>query len=140
MESTNKTIVSNFISEIWNNNQLEKIDTYLHPNFKDHSLPTFLAPDKEGTKSWILATSSSFEHQTGIEEIVAEDDKVMVKIKMRLKHTGVWRGIEPTQLKISTPGYRYFKLSEGKIIEHWALVDGTVIENKLQQKNHGCKI
>lgn len=35
---------------------------------------------------------------------------------MNLKHIGVWRGIELTDLDITTNGYRYYKLKNKKII------------------------
>ena len=140
MNATNKLIVTKFIEEVWNQNQLEKIDDYIATNFIDHSLPPNLPANKEGMKQWIIATGKSFEHQTMIDAIVCEDHKVMVKINMLLKHIGVWRNIEPTHLEIAAVGYRYYKISGGRIIEHWSLLDGNSIENQLTACQHGCKI
>jgi predicted ester cyclase len=64
----------------------------------------------------------------------------MLKLRMQLKHIGLWRDIEPTNLEISTIGYRYYKLEAGKITEHWSLLDGNAIENQLKSCQHGCKI
>ena len=140
MNTKLKQTVASFIEEVWNQNQCSRIDNYLHPLFTDHSLPPALPANKEGLQQWIAATGKSFDHKTIIEEMVSEDDKVIIKIKMQLKHTGTWRGIEPTGLDVSTKGYRYFKFKDGKIIEPWALVDGTAIENGLKDAQHGCKI
>lgn len=136
----NKTIVTNFVEKIWNQNQLEEIDNYVSADFIDNSLPPALPADKEGMKLWIIGTGKSFEHKTIIDDIVCEEDKVMLKMRMQLKHIGVWRGIEPTHFEISTVGYRYYKLKDGKIAEHWALLDGNAIENQLQEAKHVCKI
>ncbi|MFZ4796978.1 MAG: ester cyclase [Bacteroidia bacterium] len=140
MNNINKSIVINFIEEIWNQNQFEKIDNYISANFIDHSLPPTLPADKDGMKLWIIGTSKSFEHKTIVDDIVCEADKVMLKMTMQLKHIGVWRDIEPTYFEILTVGYRYYKLSNGKIMEHWALIDGNAIENQLKESIHGCKI
>ena len=140
MNSKNKLIVTNFIEEIWNQNKFEKIDNYISANFIDHSLPTTLPPDKDGMKLWIIGTSKSFEHKTIIDDIVCEEDRVMLKMRMKLKQIGVWRDIEPTHFEISTVGYRYYKLADGKIVEHWSLLDGNSIENQLKEASHGCKI
>ncbi len=140
MNSTNKLIVTNFIEEIWNKNQFEKIDNYISADFIDHSLPPTFPANKEGMKLWIIGTGKSFEHITIIDDMVCEDNKVMLKMRMLLKHIGVWRGIEPTHLEISTVGYRYYKIADGKIIEHWSLLDGNSIENQLKECQHGCKI
>ena len=140
MNSNNKPIVTNFIEEIWNQNQFNKIDKYISAKFIDHSLPPTLPADKNGMKLWIIGTGKSFAHKTIIDEIVCEDDNVMLKIRMQLKHIGVWRGIEPTHFEISTVGYRFYKLKDGKIVEHWCLLDGNSIENQLKETQHGCKI
>ncbi len=140
MNSINKSVVTNFIEEIWNRNQFEVIDNYISTDFIDHSLPLTLPANKEGMKLWIIETGKSFEHKTIIDDIVCEDNKVILKIRMQLKHIGVWREIEPTHLEISTVGYRYYKIAEGKIIEHWSLIDGNSIENQLKECVHGCKI
>lgn len=128
------------MEDIWNRNCFDKIDHYISEDFKDHSLPPSLPADKEGMRLWIIGTGRSFEHKTIIEAMVAEEDQVMLKIRMMLKHIGTWRDIEPTHLEISAVGYRYFKLSGGKIMEHWSLLDGNSIENQLKEASHGCKI
>jgi predicted SnoaL-like aldol condensation-catalyzing enzyme len=140
MNPDNKRIITNFIEEIWNQNRFNKIDDYFHPDFTDHSLPPNLSPDKEGLKKWIMATGVSFEHKTIIDEMVCEADKVMIKIKMRLKHIGVWRNIKPTEKEVYTTGYRFYKLADNKILAHWALIDGNAIENQLKETNVGCKV
>jgi predicted SnoaL-like aldol condensation-catalyzing enzyme len=137
---TNKDTIQQFITEIWNENKFEKLESYMHPNFIDHSLPPALPANTEGMKLWIIGTGKSFEHKTLIDDVVAEDDKVMIKIKMQMKHIGVWRNIEPTNFDITTIGYRYYKLKDNKIVEHWALIDGNSIENQLKEAAAGCKI
>jgi predicted SnoaL-like aldol condensation-catalyzing enzyme len=140
MNPDNKNIVTNFIEEIWNKNRLNEIDEYLNPEFTDHSLPPNFSPDNEGLKNWIMATGKSFEHKTIIDEMVCEDEKVIIKIKMRLKHIGLWRDIEPTGKEVYTTGYRFYKLADNKILAHWALIDGNAIENQLKETNKGCKV
>ena len=140
MHTDNKKIITGFIEEIWNQNNFDKMDAYIHPAFSDHALPPSLPPNVDGIKLWIESTGKSFEHKTIIDEMVSEDDKVIIKIKMLLKHIGLWRDIEPTMAEIYAVGYRYFKLADDKIIEHWALIDGNAIENQLKDTTHGCKI
>ena len=102
MSTENKLTVTNFMNEIWNRNQFERIDEYVSPDFVDHSLSPNLPPGKDGTKLWILNTGKSFEHKTIIDEIVCEGNKVMIKIRMQLKHIGSWRNIEPTMFRTAT--------------------------------------
>ena len=136
----NSKIVAGFIEQIWNNRNFEKLSEFMHSDFQDHSLPPTLSPDAEGMKKWILGTGISFEHKTIIEEQVTEGDKSILKIRMEMKHIGLWRGIEATETELKTVGYRYYRLKDGKIIEHWALIDGQAIENQVKNASIGCKI
>ncbi len=140
MKTTNKSIVINFIEDIWNLNQFEKMSEYISDDFMDYSLPATLPANKKGMEQWIIGTGKSFNHKTLIETLVSENDNVIIKIKLELKHIGVWRNIEPTYLDVSTVGYRHYKLENNKIKEHWALIDGNAIENQLKRSNDlkGC--
>jgi predicted SnoaL-like aldol condensation-catalyzing enzyme len=140
MITQNKQIIINYINEIWNKNLFEKMDHYIHSDFVDHSLPLNLPTNKEGLKLWILGTGKSFEHETTIDEMVAENDKVIIKIRMKMKHIGIWRDIEPTNAAISIIGYRNFTLKDTKIVAHWALIDGNSIENQIMNAENSCKI
>ena len=128
MRQANKPIVINFIEEIWNQKQFGKIDKYVSAHFIDHSLPPTFSANKDGMKLWIIGTGKAFEHKTIIDNIVSEGGQVMIKMKMQLKHIGVWREMPPTQLQIEATGCRLFHISRGKIMDHWALIDGSAIE------------
>jgi predicted SnoaL-like aldol condensation-catalyzing enzyme len=136
----NSKIVTRFIEQMWNNKNFSELDHFIHSEFKDHSLPSTFPSGKEGLKKWIIATGISFKHNTIIEDQITEENKSVLKIKMNLKHIGTWRGIEATDMELSTTGFRYFKIKEGKIIEHWALIDGESIENQLKSISHSCEI
>jgi len=140
MSTQNKSIVLDFIEEIWNNNRFDKLDSFIHPSFKDYSLSEPLLGSHAGLEMWVRETGKSFEHRTIIEESACEGNTVILRIKMLLKHIGKWRDIEPTGAEITTVGYRCFKLSDGLITEHHALIDGNAIEQQLIHTNHGCKI
>ncbi len=136
----NSKLVAEFIEQIWNNRNFEKLTQFLHPEFRDYSLPPTMSKDVEGMKKWIIETGVSFQHKTTIEEQVTEGDKSIIKIRMDLKHIGLWRNIESTGIEIKTTGFRFYRIADGKIFEHWALIDGQTIENQLKGASHGCRI
>ncbi len=138
--AANKEIVAAFIEQVWNTGNTSAADQFLSDNYVDHSLPSALPANAEGIIRWIAATGKSFQHRTVIEDIVAEGDKVMARVTMHLKHIGTWREIEPTDIELTTEGYRQFQIKEGKILAHWALIDGNTIENLLKNASGGCKV
>ncbi|WP_143310562.1 ester cyclase [Chitinophaga vietnamensis] len=138
--TANKALVRQFMQQVWNESDTSRLETFLHPAFRDHSLPAPLPPDADGLRQWVAINKSSFRSNTEIVDAVAEADKVILKIKMILEHTGIWRGIPATGKTVSTVGYRSFRLEDGRIAEHWALIDGNALEQALRGESHGCKI
>jgi len=140
MRTAINLISQNFIEDIWNQRQFQNLEKYLHPEFTDHSLPPTLPPDKVGLRLWIIGTGKSFEHKTIIEDMVNDGEKIIFKIKMKLKHIGSWRGIEASGKEIETTGYRYFLFQGNKILKHWALIDGESIEKQLSIEKETCAV
>ncbi|MRS63269.1 ester cyclase [Larkinella terrae] len=138
--TTSGAVVADFVENIWNKNRLETLDQYLTSDFIDHSLPAVFPANQEGLKHWVTATSQAFEHQTVIEEQVTEGDTCIIKFRMQVRQIGIWRDIEPVGAEATVVGYRCFRLTDGKISQHWALLDGNSLENQLRNSAHGCKI
>ena len=134
-----KDFIEAYMAIIWNQGDTTRLPGFLHPAFTDHSLPASLPANAEGLKQWIAMTHQSFIPDTVIEEQVAEPGKSIIKISMHMKHIGLWRSIAPTGLTVTTKGYRCFRLQDERIIEHWALIDGTTLEQALSGKEHSCR-
>ncbi|MGV9013842.1 MAG: ester cyclase [Flavobacteriales bacterium] len=133
MHKDNKTVVTRFIEEIWNQDQMQKVDQFISDGFVDHSLAPDLPADKIGMQRWIMGMGKAFHHRSEILDMVGENDRVMIRFRMHLKHIGLWRGIQPTYAEVATVGYRSYRLKAGKITEHWALLDGNSIEIQLRR-------
>jgi predicted SnoaL-like aldol condensation-catalyzing enzyme len=135
-----RNLVAAFIEEIWNQQHFQQAGHYLHADFKDHSLPPHFPAGPAGTIRWIQALGESFVHKTEVEDVVAQSDKVVLKIKLHLKHVGQWRDIDPTGAEVITAGYRLFRVERNKIIEQWALIDGESIEKSLKELPRSCML
>lgn len=133
-------LVQEYMELIWNQHRFDQLPRLLHPDFHDHSLPPAFPATAAGVQAWVASTSAAFRHHTITDEQVTEGEKSMLKIRMRLTHIGEWRGIPATGRTVEAVGYRYFRLEDGKIREHWTLLDGNAIENQLTATEHGCKI
>jgi len=58
-----------------------------------------------------------------IEDIVAEGEKVLVRLRVRGTHSGELMGIPPTGRKIDIPVLDLFHIRDEKLVEHWAQLD-----------------
>ena len=126
-------IVKRYIQEIWNERNFEKLNEYLHPDFVDNSLSLHYPANREGLVGWIKATGTAFEHNTTITHEVSDEESSIVRIRMDLKHIGTWRNFTATGKVLFTVGYRHFRFKDGKIVEHWALIDPNRIEKALKE-------
>ncbi len=120
--NTNKDVIMRFITEVWNGNNLNRIDDLIDPAYYDY---TYEPRNREGLERALALMSTAFPgHETVIEEIVGEGDAVAVCLTLRGTHTGIpFRGIAASGKRFEIGGYRFFKVRDGKIISHRGLID-----------------
>jgi predicted ester cyclase len=86
-----------------------------------------LAPaplDLTGLKGFYAALWAGFPDLTiDIEELVAEGDKVVWRIKAAGTHTGPFQGLPATGKSVTFGAHYSFRFENGKIIERWSTLD-----------------
>jgi predicted SnoaL-like aldol condensation-catalyzing enzyme len=121
MQDLNSICVTGFIEKIWNEKKFDLIFDFVHHRFKDHSLPIVGYQNSSALVHYIRAIGKTLHHTTFIENLVCESNMVTVQIKIEL-HT-VNSDLDDTQCyKGFVEGYRFFKLSDQKIVEHWEFI------------------
>ena len=53
------------------------------------------------------------------EDIIAEEDRVVIRWSVTATHTGEWGGIAPTGKQVTWAGMDAFRIADGKIAEGW---------------------
>ena len=74
-------------------------------------------------------------HDT-IEDIIAEGDKVWVRVKVTGTHTGEFRGLAPTGKKITVTYVGIHRIADGKVVERWSVYDMLDFYKQLGVVNH----
>jgi steroid delta-isomerase-like uncharacterized protein len=54
-----------------------------------------------------------------IENLIAKEDRVMVRYTINGTHKGSFMGMPPTNERITITGIDVFRLDNGKVVEHW---------------------
>ncbi len=67
-----------------------------------------------------------------IEDMVAEGDRVAVRLRFEGTHQGPFRGIEATGRPISFGAIRIYRLVGGKVVETWANQDSPGLIQQLR--------
>jgi steroid delta-isomerase-like uncharacterized protein len=119
----NKAIVVQLYKEVFNKGDLVLADKLVAPNAVNHdpAAPPNIPDGAVGVKAVVTMLRSAFpdDHHT-IEDLIAEGDKVVVRLTHTGTHQGNFLGLPPTGKHISQTSIHIFRFAEGKLVEGWA--------------------
>jgi len=123
----NKAIVRRFV-EAYNRRNLDLFDDLLAPDYVDHTSKVGV----EGLKQLMNMAFKAFPdlHET-IEDIIAEGDKVWVRITFTGTNTGEWLGFAPTGKKVTSKNVDTYRIVNGKLAEYWNVTDASDFNRQL---------
>lgn len=126
----NAEIVRDFIIKVWNAGDTTAVDRYLAPDYVEHAYdPKSVA----GLKAMVALLATAFPDQrSDLEDCVAQGDRVMVRIRLTGTHNGTFRTKDATGNKIDVRAVRWFRMVDGKIAEHWALLDTMALFRQIE--------
>ena len=134
--STNKRIVRNFISTVWEDQDLAALPPFWTEECVNHAMP---GPDNQGLAALrayheqFFADFSAFSHvRIEIVQQVAEGDRVVTHMTTRGEHSGPFYGLPPTGKSVALATIRIDRLHDGKIAEHWSVADVAGLTQQLQ--------
>ena len=116
----NKAIIRRFYEAV-NKHNPDLIDELVAQNYVDHPRQF---QGLENYKQHLRRYYKSFpdSHET-IEDIIAEGDKVCIRLKGKATHKGEYRGLAPTGKKVTWEANTIFRIVDDKIAEMWAFSD-----------------
>src|SRR5688572_11651195 len=101
----NKNLMRRLYKEIWNGG--------------NPALAAEIFAQPEGVERFVSQFLLSFPGlQHTVEEMLAEDDRVVVRFSAHGTHTGAWLHFAPTGKSIHYTGVTWARIAGGKIIEH----------------------
>jgi len=124
-ESENKRTVRRLYKEVGNDGRLEVIDEIARPDHIEHNPFPGQSQGRNGLKQRISMVRAAFDPEFTIEHLIAEGDKVVVMWTNRGTHLGEWFGFQPTGKSVTTHGVDIHLLRDGRLAEHWDVVDIT---------------
>jgi len=117
---TNKAVVRKLF-EVFDKHNPALIDELVAQDYVDHARQfRGLENYKQHLTIYFKAFPDS--HET-IEDIVAEGDKVCIRIKGTGTNKGEYLGLAPTGKKVTWEANTIYRISDGKIAEMWAFSD-----------------
>jgi predicted ester cyclase len=127
----NKKIVRRY-QEIYNSNDLEALGEVVSQDLLTPKIMPGIPTGIEGAKAAHRIMLAGFpDYQTIIDDLIAEDDKVVARITMSGTNTGSFMRMPPTGKHVSFTGIYVARMANGKIVEHWGEEDGVGLLQQL---------
>jgi steroid delta-isomerase-like uncharacterized protein len=119
----NKALVRRYLEEVFNKENLAVIDEIDSPDYVAH-LSGYPPLNREGLKETLTIFRAAFpDLRVTIEDLVAEGDKVVHRSTFNGTHRGNFQGIPATGKAFAITGMNISRISSGKIVEDWNLID-----------------
>jgi predicted ester cyclase len=104
---------------------------------------------KEHVSSWLMSFPDL---HFPVEQMIAEEDRVVSLLMMEGTHQGTWMGISPTGKRLQIRMITIHRIANSKIAEDWVLVEslgffqqlgvvpdiGELLRNFARQADSGC--
>jgi predicted ester cyclase len=118
----NKRLVRDYIETAIDKRQPEAVETYLATSFVEHN--PRLPPGLAGKKQFIASLLAGFsDYRAEIQEIMAEGDKVVTRTRWTGTQDGPFLGRAATGNKLDFTTADFYRIDNGRIVEHWDVVD-----------------
>jgi steroid delta-isomerase-like uncharacterized protein len=119
----NKAIVRRFVDEIFVGGRHETVDELLADDFVAHTWPSTGHP-KDDLKAAIDRVAGGLADPVfTIEDVIAEGDRVAVRLTTAATHVGEFMGMPPSGKRYSIEEIHIFRIRSGKVVEHWHQFD-----------------
>jgi len=121
----NKAMIRRFVEEVKNKRQYDQIGDIFAADYQEHN--TTVASFGGGTAGYVNFLKHLFnafpEDSVSIENIVVEGDLVAYRGTETGTHKAEFLGIPATGKSATWTEIQFFRLQNGKVVEHWADVD-----------------
>lgn len=118
----NKAIAVQLYEEIFNKGNVELANKLVAPTAVNHdpTLPPGIPDGPEGLKSAVAMLRGAFpDSQHTIEDLIAEGDKVVVRLTHSGTHQGTYMGLPPTGKRIALSSIHIYRFAGGELVEAW---------------------
>lgn len=112
--------IRRFYDEVLNQGHIPVIDEIVAPGFVDHTPAQAAHADLESLKEQVAGWRRAFPdlHVT-VDEIIAQDGKLAVRISWQGTHKGEFMGRAPTGRQVRTSAIDVLHTQDGRITEAW---------------------
>ena len=134
----NKAIVRRFIDEVFVGGRKDTVDELLDDRFVAHTWPSTTGNPKDDLKAAIDRAAAGLSNaEFRIDDLIAEGDQVAARLTTAATQTGEFMGMSPSGKRYEIEEIHWFRLRDGKVVEHWHQFDQMGLMKQLGAKPGG---
>ena len=119
----NKATVRRYYEEVLEGGNIALLEQMTIPDYHEHDPLPGQTDGLVGLQQRVEMLRSAFQPRFTLEDIIAEEDRVAVRWTNHGTHVGEFMGIPPTGKSFSIAGIDIHRLDDGRMAEHWHVVD-----------------
>lgn len=119
----NKSVVRRYYEDILNAGDIDALAELAVDDYAEHDPLPGQSTGCEGLRERVEMLRGAFRPHFTIEDLIAEGDKVVVRWTNRGTHVGEFMGMPATGKAFAIAGIDIHRLRDGKLAEHWHVVD-----------------
>ncbi len=122
--ASNKELIKRFYQEVYVEWKMELADQVLSPQFTSHDWPNGGSTGPQAFRDYYATLRSAIpDARYEVDDIIAENDKVVVRWRLLGTHKGRYQGITPTGRAVTLKGIAIYRIDSSQLIERWVVSD-----------------
>jgi steroid delta-isomerase-like uncharacterized protein len=121
-EESNEIVVR-YYQEVLNSGKVDLLDELAVPDYMEHDPLPGQGTGLDGLRDRVTMFLTALSPHFTIEDVIAEGEKVVVRWTNSGTHVGEFFGIPATGKSFQIAGIDIHRLQDGKMAEHWHVVD-----------------
>jgi steroid delta-isomerase-like uncharacterized protein len=116
----NKALFKRWFEDVVNANDYSKVEELLAPNYRAHFPGAPEAIDRDGHRGMVELFAAAFpDWEEQIQDVIAEGDRVVLRVTAGGTHEGEFQGIAPSGKQVAITGMGIVRIENGQIAESW---------------------
>jgi predicted ester cyclase len=119
----NKAIVRRYMDQVLNGRHVDALDEIAAEDYIDHAAFPGQVPGRQGMKYRISYLLAALDPYWTAHDFIAEGDLVVSRWSLAGTQRGEFLGIRPTGREFTLKVIELYRVKDGKMAEHWNVVD-----------------
>ncbi len=126
-----RELVGRLYERVLNGGQMDAIDDLFTDEYDEHDPLPGQRTGREGVRDRVQMLRDALAPRFTVEDVVAENDRVVVRWSQNGTHSGELFGIPPTGTTFTIAGIDVYRVEGGRFAEHWHVVDQLALLQQL---------